>query len=274
MENNIKPFGWRRNLDYFKENFIIMWKSLVEYKMNFLVAFIEQIIFFFAQFIFFIVFSQNFAKDIGWNVSDFLIFAMFADFIIVFAGFFIWKFYRFQSILVTGKLNSYINKPINSMFCFIFSDFSSRAFTMLLMNIIVFPIILIYFKISFVKLLIPFILFLFICSMYIFAFSFFSSINFFNFGISDALFNSYDTVLHGISKSYPAPFFDKNVVLKKILFFVPIFFIGSLLIPLINGSSLNEFYFQIIALLFFNLLFLLGLIMVWHYGLKRYEAFG
>jgi hypothetical protein len=110
--------------------------------------------------------------------------------------------------------------------------------------------------------------------MYIFAFSFFSCISFFNFGIANTIFDSYDTVLPGISKSYPAPFFDKNVVLKKILFVIPIFFIGSLLIPLINGNTLNEFYFQIIVLLVFNLLFFLGLIIIWHYGLKKYEAFG
>jgi hypothetical protein len=65
MTNYIKPFGFRRNLDYLRVNLFILWKKIIEYKANFFSYGIEHLIYM-GSFLFFIVFSNNFFY--AWNI--------------------------------------------------------------------------------------------------------------------------------------------------------------------------------------------------------------
>jgi hypothetical protein len=74
-------------------------------------------------------------------------------------------------------------------------------------------------------------------------------------------------------QQFPTPFF-KQTIFFYILMFYPFFFIGSLLIPFISGLEIWNIKLQIFTLFGLTLLFFIVALVNWHYGLKKYEAFG
>jgi len=67
MDNKITtPFGWKRHWEYIKVSIYILYKKLIEYKMNYWFMFVEQIIYSFTAFLFFNVMYTNFNTVIPW----------------------------------------------------------------------------------------------------------------------------------------------------------------------------------------------------------------
>ena len=272
MENKIKPFGFKRNLDYFRENFIIMWKSMIEYKANFYNSLFIQLIFALIYFIYFSIISNEFGYLISWKFQDFLLFFLIYDTIFVLYGTFSWKWEDFKYTLTSGRLNNYIFRPFNPFFAYSFSKLSGAGFLMIIINLFIFPILFYFFEYEFSNIFFSFVVFCLICYGFFMLSSFFKSISFFSFGLSDSLQRLFYEFNEGV-RTYPYSFFQ-NYSYSFLLFLFPMFFISSLLIPLLLGYEIWDINFQLLFLVLFNIVFTLLNLIMWHYGLKKYEAFG
>ena len=272
MELEVKQFGWKRNWDYIKANFIIMLKTLIEYKIAMFSAFLEQLSFFIIQFFFFKVLSDNFADTIGWTLFDFILFAFLIDFMVVISGFVIWG--RNLTVdLKVGTLNLYLMKPMNKFFSYQFSNFSITSFIMIIMNLIIFPIFLIHFKINLFNIYYGLAILVLIVFFHIVTGLFLKSISFWSFGLSESLYNLNSEIVYNFAQQYPWQFF-KNLSFHFISFSFAIIFISSLLIPVLRGHEIWNIYIQLSILVGMILLLIIGTVINWHYGLKKYEAFG
>lgn len=269
--NNIKPFGWRRTLNYFKVNVFIMFKTLTEYKISMFSALFEQMIFYIVQVIFFISIASNFKDIIRWELKDFILLGLLIDFIYVLGGIFYWKRgLRYQ--ITTGDLNKYLVRPINRFFCFNLSELSAPALATTIINLIIIPAYIIFFDIAitnlFYSMLILTIIFLIRMSLRAFT----SSINFFSFGLADFLYQAY-MESYRIGRNYPFQFF-KNEQIFNIFLVIPAYLISSLLIPSISNYQIINLKLQIIIMLSVFIITTIIISLNWHYGLKKYEAFG
>ncbi|MCA9460102.1 MAG: ABC-2 family transporter protein [Nanoarchaeota archaeon] len=272
MESEIKSFTWKRNLDYIKENLYILKKRTIEYKTNTYISLFEQFWYYLIYFLFFYVLAENFSLVVSWNLGDFIIFALLIDFIHVFAGLFMWK-EKFHLTMLNGNLNNYLIRPIKPKLAYYYSNLSVGALIFMLTNIIVFPFVIYYFKIELNNLFLSFIIFLLILLVYILSYFFSRSINFFSFGLASFFETIREIGNITIGKNYPFSFFEKFNFNFLLLGF-PIFFTSSLLIPLLRSYEIIHFEFQIKVLFSLIFFFATSGYLLWHYGLKKYEAFG
>ncbi len=268
----VKPFGWRRSLDYFKTNLVLTCKALFEYKANFYVSIFEQFWYYITYFVFFVVVSDNFSSVVNWSFADFLLFALIIDFIHVGFGLFFWNF-DLQSSIVRGDLNSNIIRPINPLVSYSFFRLSKGAIFFIISNFLVFPIFILYFGYEFHNIFLSFIIGLLIYLDLIFMGMFVVSISFFSFGLADFLGEVVGAGIHQISKNYPFQFFERTAF-KVVLLGIPLFFTSSLLMPLLKGVDVWNMKLQLMILFCTLIFFLMGSLLSWHYGLKKYEAFG
>lgn len=260
-----------KNLNFAKENLYIMFKTIQEYKLNFYIALFEQFFFFSVHFIFFYIVLDNFSDVITWTLLDFILFGLIADSVNVIQGFFHWG-KRLQYDIVYGHLNILLVKPINVFFAHYFSKFSIAGFTFLIVNVFVFIFLEIFFNFYLTNILLSLFFLILIIFLNILLYFFIRSFNFFSFGFADFLIVSVEESVR-IGETYPHKFFE-NSFFGKFLLFSPIVFVGSLIVPLIRGYDIWNFDLQIIVLFSLIVVFSLGTLINWYYGLKKYEAFG
>jgi len=74
-------------------------------------------------------------------------------------------------------------------------------------------------------------------------------------------------------KTYPGKFFE-DFKFRFILFFSPLYFVATLVVPVFRGINVVNFWFQIFGILVFSFIFGFLTFFSWRYGLKNYEAFG
>lgn len=273
MERQIeKGFGLKRHLDYIKVNFFLMYKRMLEYKISTIFGFLEQIIFFITQFFFFFVISNHFSEVIGWSLLEFILLGLIIDTIWIIEGLFTWKM-GFNLFLKKGNLNLLLTKPMHPFSIYNFSEISNVAFTMIIINIIAFIPLFIFSNININNIIIASLIFILIVLFRIlFRFSY-SAVSFFSYGLNQTLYNIDMEISNDLARQYPIQFF-KETKLKYILNLIPLFFVSILLIPIINGENVSNFYLNLILLIFLILIFLIINLVLWHYGLKKYEAFG
>ena len=72
---------------------------------------------------------------------------------------------------------------------------------------------------------------------------------------------------------YSGKFFQETK-LKYVLNIFPMYFIALLLVPIWSNNITSEVYFQFALLIILTIITFIILMINWHYGLKRYEAFG
>ena len=118
----VKKYGIVRNLNYLKENLIICFKSLSEYKLNLFNSIFEQLIFYFILIIFGKVLISNFGDLIGWSFIDYLLFLIIVDLSTTFTGIFVWDA-SVQKAIKTGSLNNFLFRPINRIIGFQWKSF-------------------------------------------------------------------------------------------------------------------------------------------------------
>lgn len=261
----------KKELKYIHENFKIMLKSLVEYKSNFYSSIIEQVFYYFAIGILLFVLYDNFASLVGWNLEQFIFYMVLYDFVLVFVNLFFWgKDLVFD--IPSGNLSQYINKPINPLIAYIFSRLSAETILQVVISSLFIISLLIYFNLSFYTLLLS-VLILINISLLFFLFRIaITSFAFYGVGFTKYLYRIENNFFF-IMQQYPTPFFMRTK-LSKILMFYPFFFIGSLLIPLLLETPLQNFFIQLSSIIILMILFLSIGIINWKLGLKKYEAFG
>lgn len=266
-----KPFGWRRTFDYFKVNLYLMWRTLIEYKINFFSSIWSEFINVFVMFMFFKVITDNFSDVIPWTTGDFMLYYVIYAIIYTLAGHFFWKDNLFN-LIKNGDLNLYINKPINQTYFYLFSKLSSNSFVMMILYCVFLLLTIIYFELVITNIFLGLSLCILVVILIIFFYHFLYSLDLISLGLSSVLL----TPVFGIRTSmelYPEPFFKQNFIKFILMGITPMFFVSSLILPIFRNYDIWNFKLQIIILFSFILILIFGTFFNWHYGLKRYVAF-
>lgn len=270
MDNHITPFGWKRNLEYFKTNFKLMWINTIEYKANFYGNILTLFSFTLIQLFTYSLISYVFSDLIGWKFSDFILFYVLMYLVGQFNGIFSWGKELFI-ILSKGTLNIYLTKPIKPFIGYIFSILSGYAFISIIFRTILLFLVIYYFNITLNNLLLGLVLFLSIGFLFFLIYQFIESCEFISLNLSSVLDTYWQ--IDNIFTTYPAQLFRK-FPFQFALYFFPLIFISSLIVPLLRGYEIWNLYSQLTILISLIIIFGFGTWLNWHYGLKKYEAFG
>lgn len=268
-----KPFGLKRNMEYIKEMLIIKFKTLIEYKTNLVMAFINNLFRIFTQSIFLFVIAINFNDFINWSFKEYLFFIIISNLIYRYFGllFFTTILKRY---LISGNLNISLIRPINSFLQYLLRFIPIQAIfpaTIYLIALIIYLVY--YFEYSIIInffMLIPFLfiggIFSILIIRYLESFAFFIK-------ESSFLLKSYNST-STIFQIHPAKIFDGSKI-KFISLMIPNVYFGFYATQFLFGHITNIYLMVLfLSLIIFNILFGFGIFINWHYGLKKYEAFG
>jgi ABC-type uncharacterized transport system permease subunit len=267
-----KPFGIKRDIDYFRENIIIAWKTLLEYKFNFIFSFMEHYIYVFAHFILFFVLIENFGSELGWSMQDFVIFFILTELAYIFAGLFVWKDWLYI-YLKNGDFNTFLFRPQNPYVAFFFSNLNEYAILLIMMDVFVYSAIIFIFQIEVVNLLASSIIFFLITILYITNIEMIRSFDFIAKNIVPSTIWPAFININKMFSKFPYTFFQ-NSYLKYIILFIPNVLIASLLMPLLRGKDIFVPSIQISLILILIFVYIIIIKRVWNIGLRKYEAYG
>jgi len=264
-------FGLVRHLNFFKENVVIMFKFLSEYKASFYSVLGEQIVFISVNLLLFSVMVENFADVIGWNFKDFVLFLCLIDFLNVFMGIFTWKNWLKKDI-VSGSFNLMLLRPLKVFWFNYFYALSHYALLYTILNFFIFSFFIFYFGIELVNIFLAVGLFGLICFFWLCLVEFFKSLDWVFLGLSEVLWKPLSDVNWSF-KSFPAPLF-KKFGWKYLLLVFPYYVLAILVLPVLRGYEVVDFWFYVYFLSFGSVVLCLFIFGFWKYGLKNYEAFG
>ena len=269
-KNNVKT-DFRKYVDFIKANFFILYKKLLEYKINLWSSILLQIVFLSVNLFFVLIISSNFGDIIGWDNYDFLLLVFLSDIIWVLTGIFLWSRPLFYEIK-KGYLNVIINKPLSNLFKKLFLDLNESAFVMLILDIPFLMFILLFIlKINILKILFL-ILIIFYLSFFILIFVYFlESFDFYYLGLGESLRKFIN--IFEIVDSYPYQFF-KNFKFRFIFLIFSITYV-SFIIPYIRGYEPLSYLLKYLLISFILfIIFFIGTVYNWKRGIKKYEAYG
>lgn len=271
MENKVKPFGIKRNLFFVKGSFILLFRKFIEYKENLYSSFFFFVIWYASQLAFILILSQNFGTEIGWSQSEFILFTILVNAVWSIIGLFNWGNGLFFS-LSKGNLNVLLTKPLSTKFKYYFHDLNEVGFFYLISNFLYILFLIFYFNLAINYNLLGVIVLIINTLFFTFLWLAVDSFNFYSLRFSE-LIRPIGAIEHNL-QYYPGNFFQETKI-KYFLNLLPLYFVGTLLVPLFTQNILTkEIYFQIFLLIILTIISYLILVFNWHYGLKKYEAFG
>ncbi len=270
MKNNNHNFKTSHFKSYFKANFQLMLKQLIEYKTNLYSYLFMMLIFTISSFIMVFLLHNSIGDVIGWQYYDYLLLASILYFIYAIGGLFFWD-KNLSHMLLSGKFNFYLNKPGNIFFNYLLSYISEWAFLSLLVKGILSIGIILFFQIKIHNLNLVILSLITITLFIISLMSFFESLAFF-MKKSNEITQPFWAVEWNFY-NYPAPFMKKYYS-KLILFIFPSFLGGSLIIPLIRNYEVYNIELQFLIIIITTIILSIITIINWKIGLEKYEAFG
>lgn len=270
MEFKMEKLGFKHYFNYFKENFIVSFKSLVEYKTNLYNLLFIEVFLAFSMLTFGFVLAENFSEQIGWTFFHFILLYYISMLVNDLAGMFYFNkslFYR----LTEGNFNSYLSKPGNPFLIYIFS-YSFNVLISVSIYTVILTVLFIYLKFSILNIFIALLVMFFSIILYVYFYHFLNSVSFFSLKsgefLTRFLWNG-----NRLAGTYPYPFFNK-LKYKFFMLIFPGFITSALTIPILFGDSIFDLKYQLIFLVILFLISFFGVKFMWKIGLKRYEAFG
>jgi hypothetical protein len=256
--------------EYFKANFRIMWAISFEYKANLYMNLIfltsSTLIGIFISIMLGVVLDEF----IKWEFIDFLIFYTISFTVYSFAGFFLWGKGLF-SHLTSGEFNKHLYRPLPKYLAYLFNDLEGWAVLHFIFKFITALAIFLYFKVVPLNIGLVLLAILLLNLMHFFVMQLFDSLEFIRYGLSNA--TSFYFKAYEVMGTNPAPLFQK-FPFKPFLYLFEIFFVGSLLVPLIRGYPIPNMMFQFTFIVSVIIISAVLLRIIWHFGLKKYEAYG
>jgi len=267
-------------VNYFRfwfEGMKISFKQAVEYRANFFSAVLLDIVFFFVTIFSAYIFNSIFGESIGWRFVDFVLFIFVLNFMFDISGIFWYGSEgRLKNQIKSGKLNSYFSKPGNKFLMFLlksrmnpivffifdvclyipflgyfgdFEVFNILCGVLILVLLAIFNVLLVYFLMSF---------------SWIF-------IEFGSFLVDTFYWNNIQESL----RVYPFQLFERRKVLYWIFSVLPMFYVSTVVVPIISFGDFNVLW-NVNYWILFGTVFVMvcGTLFNWRYGLKNYEAFG
>lgn len=266
MENNVKPFGIRRHLDYFFTKIFLSIQKMKEYKADFYSMMFFDIILLISYIIAYTVIGNLISPFLNWKIGDF--FLLFCFSLLAWKILWIHNLRGFSSRLLKGELNIAMVKPINVYFNIATEQINFQniisGFGLFLL-----AVIYIIYDQSYENFLLAFFIFIFGSVYLVVIFNFIQSFSFF-IKRNEFIYNIvFDT--EGLINKYTPKTFEGTSI--SYLFYLFPASIGFFLIEALNGR-IKQFLFYFPYLLFSFFVLILGTYILWHYGLKKYEAFG
>lgn len=269
----VKVGSLKYNLAFFWTNFVISFKASIEYKVNFYMTLLNGLAFIPTLLLFGYVLYSVILNQFSWTIVEYVLFIFLIDLYMDITGYF-HAGKSLENLIKSGDLNMYLTKPTNPFISYAFAkSFNTALF--ILITIMSYSIILLIldFRTTVLDLLLGVFLFIVLCLIGALFYQFLISFTWFILE-SDFFFRDLKwRIEYEVLGRYPALFFEKWNFLFLIMIF-PSYYISSWLISIISFSQVSIEYFEIIILVSITFISILGIIINWKYGLKRYEAFG
>jgi hypothetical protein len=274
MEKRNKNYKYNffHYLKYFWTNFIISWKTMIEFKPNFFSLIIAE--FFWSPcFLFFgYIFTNKFGEIIGWSFIDFVIFYYFNNLIWFIYG--IFCFHKNLKIKITkGELNKYFYIPGNKFLNFYLHSESNFLTLSLIQSLFYLPFIFYFSNVSFIS----FFASLFLCLLISFTISvihsFLNSLSWYFLELGFITSVEINWRINQTLRQIPGTLFT-NSKFKYLVMLFPMYFVSTLVVPVLQRKLVPDLLFQITILILLITVFSIGIYINWNYGLKKYEAYG
>ncbi len=258
---------FQKYLDIFLTKCSLASKENKEYKANLWAVFLFDISVFVVFMFFFSIYGKLIGNILDWNQYDYFIYFMSLLAIGKSLSFFILRF--FARDLITGELNIYLTKPISSYFMLSLKRINGA--TVLTTPIVYFILLIGIIYGNYSNYFLSFILYIFGLIYYLVFYNFIKSTAFFVKN-NDFLIETFNIKLNFSIEEYTPKLFEKSLF-RFIAFLLPSAIYGFCLMELLKGRATDFLiYIPYIMISFFIMFF--GIILLWHYGLKKYEAFG
>lgn len=262
----------KQYFNFFLQNFIIAFKSLIEFKTNLINVILVHIFQIFTIFVFGYVFVNSIGSVIGWTFFEYLLFilSLTISFSLIAHNFFSFK--SLNENILSGKLNIHLYRPGNPLIKYLIE--TKFSVVVYLVNIVFYLLLLdlIYdYKLILVVYSLP--LLILISLGYLVLYFILESFAFYMLELGKSMRNILDQeIVKKVINYYPTNFFQATN-LKYFFMLIPLSFIATEVVPVLSGKETINFN----VLLFLLIFIILGYIIlhfIWKKGLEKYEAFG
>lgn len=258
--------------EYFITGLKLSFKERVEYKANFLTSTLSELGETFSLLVFAYIFSSNF-ELLDWTFVDFIILFFFGNLVHTLSGIF-WYTKQINYRIKQGFFNSLFYLPGNRFFNYLFLKGYNPVIHVVIDTIIFLPIIIIMATFTLKSIVLTLLLTLLLSYFFLITFYFLDSFSWFFVDIGKILSeNVLEKINDKILYTYPGTIFSKTNI-KYVLLIMPMYFVATLIVPTLQNKTNNDFNFNIIIIITLSIIFTIVTAINWHYGLKRYEAFG
>ncbi len=256
-------------ISVYKVQFLMALKQLKEYKIDFYMGLVTNIIVSLSYVLFYLVFDNLSGGILDWEYYDFILFFFMSFFTSLLLRFF-WV--RSMVILLNnGNLNMVLSKPVNTFFFVIIKDLrGSIIFFTFFLGLI--TILLSITNTSYSNYILAYSIALIGFLIQAIFLNVIFSMAFLTKGLVKYLFSIYYHNLNTAVETYTPKFFEETN-LKYLAYMFPVSFIDYFFIEILKGNT-TEVLLYLPYFLLFGIICLMILILQWHYGLKKYEAFG
>lgn len=250
------------------EMFKRAWKQNKEYPANIISGTFAEIVATLTYLLFYVILQDLGSEILNWNYYDFVVLYLMASFSSLLLRFFWLRSLRKN--LISGDLNILLTKPFNpKSYIFLKSLTGSVIFYTGVYGLATLIFVSINgtysnHHIALLSFILGFIVQVLFLNV-LFSTVFFIKENSF-------LFNIYYRNIHLVVEMYTPKFFEKSF-LFNIVYLFPATFINYFFVEALKGRT-ESFFIFLPYFIAFGTICLVTLKIQWHYGLKKYEAFG
>ncbi|MCA9460101.1 MAG: hypothetical protein KC550_06145 [Nanoarchaeota archaeon] len=262
----MKNFHFKNNFVFIMAKIELAFKATKEYKANFWSMLLFDFVILFSYMVLFVIIDKISSDYLFWDYMDFiLLFCL---------NLLMWKFLWLHNLrnfgfrLLSGELNVFRTKPVNTYLMATSNYINGQNIISGL--VLFFIIVLSMFYYNYLNHYKALILIIFSFFYFMAFFNFFNSIYFFmksGHFFTEILFRANSMV-----KIFSPRVFDK-LSISSLFYLLPTTINGFFVIEILKGNT-NLFLTFLPYLLISFFIFIFGIYILWHYGLKKYEAFG
>ncbi len=242
-------------------------KAIKEYKTNTALDFFTTITLSASFLIFYFIYQKELVPFLNWEYYDFIIYFFLLLYASLILRFFILT--NFKYTLTSGKLNEYIVKPISPLYFTLINGHRPTIILSATIYTIILTILITYGKYS-----------NYLISFTIFLFGYISHTIIMNMILSLAFFIKESGIIYDIYyrntfftvEQFTPKLFEQSF-LRFFAFLIPAAYYGYFVIESLKGRF-NELIYYFPFMLIITIICSITLFTLWHYGLRKYEAFG
>lgn len=266
--NEIKSFNWKRNWNYFLAKLLISLKEIKEYRIDVYFSLFSYSVTLITYMFFYLVFF-DFLEILDWSNFEFLLF-----FILCWLGSLIvvnFSLRSFKTVLLKGDMNKLMTLPLNKFLLANLTIIKGRNFFTVILNFFIYLFLTLTLDYEFHLILFSVLVLLLGSIFFIIFVDFFYVLAFF-FKEVDIVYNLFIKEMVYLNEKFTPNLFSGSFF-KDFFFLLPSAFYGYFALEVLRGEFNLFLHYLSFCLIIILVMFIITLI-IWHYGLKKYEAFG